>query len=176
MLILRDVLRWQASEVAELLDATPTAIHSVLQRARATLAAQDLDVAPAILDADARALLDRYVDAFERYDLTALVSLLREDATLTMPPNPQWLHGIEAIHRWWSGDGAQCRRDSRLVRATSTANGNAAFGLYRPGDDGRYGAFGIQVVEVGEGGILGIHSFLEPRLFPLFGLPPHLAR
>jgi RNA polymerase sigma-70 factor, ECF subfamily len=174
VLILRDVLRWQASEVAELLDATPTAIHSVLQRARATLAAQDLDLAPAILDGDARALLDRYVDAFERYDIATLVSLLREDATMTMPPNPQWFHGVDAIHRWWVGAGAPCRLN-RVVPVASTANGAAAFGLYRPSEDGGYDAFGIQIVEVADGGILGIHSYLEPRLFPLFGLPPRLA-
>jgi RNA polymerase sigma-70 factor (ECF subfamily) len=153
VLILREVLRWHASEVAELLDMTVVSVNSALQRARATLQAVDLDTtgsAPA--DAEQQALLARYVDAFERYDISSLVSLLHEDATFSMPPYPLWLQGPLEVSRWLLGQGIGCR-GSRLL-ATS-ANGCGAFGSYRPAGPGIHEPFAIQVVEVSGGGISG---------------------
>jgi RNA polymerase sigma-70 factor (ECF subfamily) len=175
VLILRDVLRWKASEVAKLLDTTVVSVHSMLRRARARLAASDLAGArssskPATLDDAEQALLARYVDAFERYDVESLIALLDEDATMSMPPYGLWLHGPSEIRRWWIGEGAACCRRARLV--PTRANGGLAVGLYQPtGPDGRYEPFAIQVVEAAAGRISGIHSFLDPNLFPLFDLP-----
>jgi RNA polymerase sigma-70 factor, ECF subfamily len=170
VLILRDVLGWQATEVAQLLDTTATAVHSTLARARATLASRGVAAGspvPPLAETD-RAMLDRYVDAFERYDIETLVSLLHEDATISMPPLPYWLHGRAAIERWWRRDGLACRV-SRLV--PTEANGSAALGVYRPSSTSPHEAHGIQVLEVSGGGIRAIHAFLEPALFPLFELP-----
>ena len=120
VLVLRDVLHWRASEVADLLDTTVASVNSALQRARATLDAVDLDVheldATATLDVDdeARELLDRYVDTFERYDIDSLVTLLHDDATFSMPPFPLWLRGPDQVHAWMLGQGIECK-DSRLL-------------------------------------------------------------
>ena len=168
VLVLRDVLRWQATEVAVLLGTTPTSVHSTLQRARRSLAARDLGAPAAVMDDDQRALLDRYVDAFERYDIEALVALLHDDATMSMPPLSLWLRGPDAIGRWWRGHGAACR-GSRLMPTVAQANGSPAFGLYRRVSSG--GDFGLQVVELGEGRIRAIHTFLDADLAGLFGLP-----
>jgi RNA polymerase sigma-70 factor (ECF subfamily) len=175
VLILREVLRWKAAEVAELLDTSVASVNSALQRARATLA----DSSPAVTDPfepvdDAqRALLARYVDAFERYDLDSLTALLHEDATLSMPPYSLWLRGHVEIRRWLLGPGAECR-GSRLVPVS--ANGAPGFGQYRPsGPGGRHEPWALQVLEVSAGRIVGLNSFLDTaKLFPLFGLPPHL--
>jgi RNA polymerase sigma-70 factor (ECF subfamily) len=174
VLILREVLRWQASEVAELLDTTVASVNSALQRARATLAASDLTATtPSHVGAEKQALLARYVDAFERYDISSLVSLLREDATFSMPPYSLWLQGPYEIGGWYLGQGFGCR-GSRLV-ATS-ANGCAAFGAYRPSGPGTHDPFALQVVEVSGGRIAGLHHFLDTDLFPAFGLPARLER
>ncbi len=128
ILILREVLRWQASEVAELLDTTVASVNSALQRARATLAQlQPDDRELGVVDADQQALIARYVDAFERYDITSLVALLHEDAVMSMPPYNFWLHGPVEMGRWFLGEGAACS-GSRLV--ATAANGCAAFGSY----------------------------------------------
>jgi len=127
VLILREVLNWHASEVAELLDSTVASVNSALQRARATLAARDAAAVPAVAE-DQRALLARYVDAFERYDIAALVSLLHEDAIMSMPPFALWLRGPEEMGRFFLGQGVGCR-GSRLVAVA--ANGSAAFGSTR---------------------------------------------
>ena len=170
VLILRDVLRWKADEVAELLETSVASANSALQRARATMAATedsgaDLDE----MDDAQRALLDRYVEAFERYDIESLVSLLHEDATQSMPPYRLWLEGAVDVGRWHLGPGIGCR-GSRLVPVT--ASGLPAFGAYRPNAvDGRLDAWSIQVVEVSHGRISHVTHFLLPRLFPLFGLP-----
>ncbi len=172
VLILREVLRWQASEVAELLETSVASVNSVLQRARATLAEVPVEPTdPISLDADHQELLDRYVDAFERYDITSLVSLLHEDATFSMPPYPLWLQGHVEISRWYVGQGIGCR-GSKLV-ATS-ANGCAAFGSYKPSGPGLLEPFALQVVEVSGPRISGLHHFLGPELFAAFGLPPRL--
>ncbi|WAP54158.1 sigma-70 family RNA polymerase sigma factor [Streptomyces sp. S465] len=175
VLILREVLAWKASEVAELLGTTVASVNSALQRARATLAASGIsDSDPAEpLDEAQRALLARYVDAFERYDLDSLTALLHEDATLSMPPYELWLRGPEHIRQWLVGHGIGCR-GSRLV--PTVANGMPAFGQYRPGGaGGRHEPWALQVLEISGGRITGLNSFLDTeRLFPLFGLPARL--
>jgi RNA polymerase sigma-70 factor, ECF subfamily len=174
VLILREVLRWQAAEVAELLDSSVASVNSALQRARATLAARDLDgePPPAEVSDPARAeLLARYVAAFERYDITALVALLHEDAVMSMPPYDLWLCGPEEMGRWFLGQGIGCR-GSRLV--ATAANGQAAFGSYRPDAARGWAPWAIQVLDVADGKIVGHHNFLDTDLFAFFGLPPRL--
>jgi RNA polymerase sigma-70 factor (ECF subfamily) len=170
VLILREVLRWQATEVAELLETTVASVNSALQRARATLASRDIDAAP-VVDADQRALLARYVDAFERYDITSLVALLHDDAVMSMPPYDFWLRGPVEMGRWFLGQGGGCR-GSRLV--ATAANGCAAFGSYKPDDKGGYRPWAVQVIEVSGDRIVGHHNFLDTDLFVAFGLPDHL--
>lgn len=174
VLILREVLRWRAQEVAELLDTTVVSVNSALQRARATLAERDVDAAgdPAPLDREQEELLGRYVDAFERFDIDELVTLLRDDATMSMPPYPLWLRGPDAMRTWLLGNGSGCR-GSRVVPLQ--ANGRPAFAQWRPGErDGTYDAWAIHVLEVSDGKIAGIDFFVDPELFPLFGVPVHL--
>ncbi len=175
VLILREVLRWQATEVAELLETSVASVNSALQRARSTLAARDVSdlsasSSPAV-DADHRALLARYVDAFERYDITSLVSLLHEDAVMSMPPYDLWLRGPVEMGRWFLGQGCGCR-GSRLV--PTAANGCAAFGSYRLHADGSHRPFSLQVIEISGDRIVGHHNFLDTDLFAAFGLPARL--
>ena len=175
-LILCEVLRWKASEVAELLETSVVSVNSALQRARAALDASGVsstDAAPVIDEAQS-ALLDRYVEAFERYDIRALTSLIREDATQSMPPYDLWLRGRDDIFRWWFGPGIGCR-GSRLI-PTAGANGSPAFGQYKPSaSGGGFDAWALQVVELSAGGILELTFFLDTEtLFPLFELPPRL--
>jgi RNA polymerase sigma-70 factor (ECF subfamily) len=172
VLILRDVLRWHAVEVAELLDTSVASVNSALQRARATLATRDVDASPrAPADPEQQALLVRYVDAFERYDIAALVSLLHEDAVMSMPPYNFWLRGAAEMGRWFLGPGSGCQ-GSRLI-ATS-ANGCTAFGSYRSDGHGGHQPFAIQVLEVSGDRIVGHHNFVDPDLFAAFGLPAQL--
>ncbi|HEV3498518.1 MAG TPA: sigma-70 family RNA polymerase sigma factor [Actinomycetes bacterium] len=173
VLILREVLRWPATEVAELLDTTVASVNSALQRARATLAGRDMSGPPPaeLLSADQRELLARYVDAFERYDINSLVALLHEDAVMSMPPYNFWLEGPAEMGRWFLGQGIGCR-GSRLV--PTSANAQAAFGSYRPDPDGGWVPWAIQVIDVVEDRIVGHHNFLDTDLFALFGLPARL--
>jgi RNA polymerase sigma-70 factor (ECF subfamily) len=178
VLILCEVFRWPASEVAQLLETSVASVNSALQRARATLAELDLDATPLpdALGPDERELLARFVDAFERYDISLLVTLLRDDVIQSMPPFAMWLRGPSSIEKWWLGPGAECR-GSRLV--PTAANGCAAFGQYRRAEtfeDPRGGhlPWGIHVIEVSGGGISSINTFLGPELFDAFDLPPHL--
>jgi RNA polymerase sigma-70 factor (ECF subfamily) len=172
VLILRDVLRWKAEEVAQLLDSSTTSVHSTLRRARAALA----EVVPAgrpDLTADAYTLVDRYVDAFTRYDVDAIVALLHEDVVLSMPPYPLWIRGIDGYLAFLAAGGRDCR-GTRFVPVA--ANGSIGLAAYRPtGPGGAFEPFAIQVVEVSCGRIVGIHAFLEPALFPLFGAPLRLG-
>jgi len=175
-LILCEVLRWKASEVAELLDTSVASVNSALQRARATLDASNMsaaDPAPQ-LDESGRELLARYVQAFEAYDIEALTSLIHEDATQSMPPYDLWLSGRDDIFRWWLGPGIGCR-GSRVI-ATVAANGSPAFGQYKPSDSGSgYDPWALQVLELSGGRIAELTFFLDTeRVFPLFGLPPRL--
>ena len=176
VLILCEVLRWKAKEVAELLETSVPSVNSALQRARATLEASGLsstDPAPPI-DESERQLLARYVDAFERYDMDALTSLIQEDATQSMPPYELWLSGREDILRWWVGPGAGCR-GSRVL-PTVAANGSPAFGQYKPSASGSgFDPWALQVLEIADGRIVEFTFFLDTeRLFPLFGLPARL--
>ncbi len=176
VLILREVLRWKATEVAELLDTSVASVNSALQRARATLEATDLspaDTSPSVDQADAE-LLARYVEAFERYDMDALTSLIKEDATQSMPPYELWLSGRDNIFSWWLGRGAGCR-GSRVL-PTLAANGSPAFGQYKPSESGSgHDPWALQVLEISDGRIVEFTFFLgTERLFPLFGLPPRL--
>ena len=178
VLILCEVLRWKASEVAELLDTSVASVNSALQRARATLEASNVsptDPAPALDQAD-RELLARYVEAFERYDMQALASLIREDATQSMPPYDMWLRGRDDIFAWWLGPGIGCR-GSRVI-PTVAANGSPAFGQYKPSPAGDgYEPWALQVLELSGGRIVELTFFLATEtLFPLFGLPPRLTR
>ena len=174
VLILRDVLRWKAEEVAGLLDTSVASVNSALQRARATLAAKGVreDEHPQALDEEHAALLERYVDAFERYDIEAFTSLLHEDATQSMPPYRLWLRGPVDIGRFMLGPGIACR-GSRLLPVM--ANGTPAFANYKPSaEPGRLDPWAIHHLEVSGDRISGITSFLNKQLFAYFGLPPHL--
>ena len=172
VLILCEVLRWKASEVAELLDTSVASVNSALQRARATLASANL-LAPDPGEVD-RELLARYVAAFEAYDVDALTSLIQEDATQSMPPYDMWLRDRDDILTWWFGPGIGCR-GSRVVPA-GTANGSPAFGQYKPDPAGGYEPWALQVLELSGGRIVEFTFFLDTdTLFPLFGLPPRLA-
>jgi RNA polymerase sigma-70 factor (ECF subfamily) len=175
-LILCDVLRWKASEVAELLETSVASVNSALQRARATLEASNLsvsDTSPTVDEADAE-LLARYVDAFERYDMDALASLVHEDAMQSMPPYDLWLSGRDDIFRWWVGPGAGCR-GSRVI-PTLAANGAPAFGQYKPSPSGDgYEPWALQVLEISGGRIVEFTFFLDTKsVFPRFGLPARL--
>ncbi|MBX9389270.1 sigma-70 family RNA polymerase sigma factor [Streptomonospora nanhaiensis] len=176
VLILREVLAWRAAEVAELLGTSVASVNSALQRARATLAAAgDLGGTEPLRPGDGaqQELLRRYVAAFESYDLEALTAVLREDATLSMPPYALWLRGAPDICAWMLGPGHGCR-GSRLVPVA--ANGTAAFGQYRPVPGRGFEPWALQVIEVRGGRISALNSFLDTeRLFPLFGLPAELA-
>jgi len=171
VLILCEVLRWRADAVAELLDTSVASVTSALQRGRATLAARDTEAATAAeLDAADRALLDRYVEAFERYDIDALTTLIQEDATQSMPPYDLWLRGRDDIFTWWFGPGAGCR-GSKVI-PTVAANGSPAFGQYKPAEGGGYEPWALQVIEISGGRIAELTFFLDTEtLFPLFGLP-----
>jgi RNA polymerase sigma-70 factor (ECF subfamily) len=172
VLILSEVLRWQATEVAELLDTSVAAVNSALQRARATLGSMQPDARPLVVDDDQRELLARYVDAFERYDVSMLVTLLHEDAVQSMPPYAMWLRGSENIGRWFLGPGIGCR-GSRLL--STTANGCPAFGQYRVDPEGGHMPWALQVLEISGSRISAFHAFLDTEhLFPAFGLPTHL--
>jgi len=176
VLILCEVLRWQASEVAELLDTSVASVNSALQRARSTLESGKVsasDPLPPLDEAD-RALLARYVEAFERYDIDALTSLIQEDATQSMPPYDLWLSGRDDILRWWFGPGIGCR-GSRMV-PTVAANGSPAFGQYKPSPSGEgYEPWALQVLEMSAGRFVEFTFFLDTdSLFPLFGLPARL--
>jgi RNA polymerase sigma-70 factor (ECF subfamily) len=173
VLILREVLKWRANEVAELLDTTVVSVNSTLQRARATLSEKDLTVAdtPAdALDAQDHALLARYVDAFERFDVDSLVKLLHDDATFTMPPFPFWLRGADQYEQFLRGAGSACE-DS--IVAPTRANGLPAFAHWKANPDGGYDAWGIQTMRLSDGRIAGIDFYIDANLFPLFGFPLH---
>jgi RNA polymerase sigma-70 factor (ECF subfamily) len=172
-LILCEVLKWQASEAADLLETSVASINSALQRARATLAKADVGTSGE-LDDEARALLERYVDAFEAYDIDRLTDLLHEDAIQSMPPYSLWLKGRDDIFTWWFGPGIGCK-GSKLV-AVGLANGMPAWGQYKPAPSGGYDPWALIVPEVSDGRIVELTFFLDTqRLFPLFGLPDRLA-
>ena len=171
VLILCEVLRWQAAEAAELLDTSVASVNSALQRARATLATANV---PAVDTGEVDAqLLERYVAAFEAYDIDALTALIREDAIQSMPPFDLWLEGRDDIFTWWLGPGIGCK-GSRVI-PVRTANGSPAFGQYKIDPNGGYEPWALQVLEISDGRIAELTFFLDTqRLFPLFDLPDHL--
>ncbi|RZB15148.1 sigma-70 family RNA polymerase sigma factor [Streptomyces sp. F001] len=177
VLILREVLAWKASEVAELLGTSVASVNSALQRARATLAEREDKGAEAALsdplDEEQQKLLERYVAAFEGYDMTALTALLHEDAVMTMPPFDLWLTGVKDITGFMTTLGAPCA-GSRLVPVQ--VNGLPGFAQYKPDPEaGGFTPWAVQVLEISDGRITGFHCFLDTkRWFPLFGLPLHL--
>jgi len=176
-LILFEVLRWSAQEIAELLDTSVASVNSALQRARATLQQRGVsedDTAPVLDDAN-REMLQRYVAAFQAYDVDALTALLREDATQSMPPFDMWLAGRDDVLTWWFGPGIGCK-GSRVLPVQTVNGSTAAFAQYKPAESGSgYDPWALQVVEVKDGAIAGITFFLDTKaLFPLFGMPLHL--
>ena len=174
-LILCEVMSWKAAEVAELLEMSVAGVNSALQRARATLKTGDVDESRAtIVDEKKRDMLKRYVEAFERYDVSLLTDVIRADAKQSMPPFDLWLQGRDDMFRWWFGAGIGCK-GSRVVPA-GTANGSPAFGQYKPSATGSgYEPWALQVVELTPEGVGEITFFLDTaKLFPLFGLPPRL--
>ena len=172
-LILCEVLRFQATEVAELLGTTVPAVNSALQRARTTLAAVPADQRADGVPEDHAELLNRYVDAFERYDMSALVGLLHEDALQSMPPYAMWVRGAADITTWMVQPGPSACRDSRLIPVH--ANGCPAFGQYKPDPGGGRAPWALQVLEVSGDRIARMTMFLDTAaLFPSFGLPAHL--
>lgn len=176
-LILREVLQFPAVEVAELLDMTVAAVNSALQRARDTMRELPFDARPAPLDDPEESLLQRYADAFERYDIDLLVSLLSEDALQTMPPFAFWIKGATNIGDWMVQPGPSHCRGSRLL--PTRANGCAAFGQYRLDPAGGHAPWALQLLEISSGKVAGLHTFLslmdDGRLFRAFGLPSHLG-
>ena len=170
VLILREVLHWRASEVAELLDTTEVSVNSALQRARATLdkAGADVSGPSTVDDAEHKDLLAKYVDAFERYDVSALVELLHEDATQSMPPFQLWLQGRDEIIKWFLGTGIGCK-GSRLIPLE--LNGRPAYAQYRPDGPDAHKPWGLCVMEIEDGKITALQSFIYPDWFASFGLP-----
>ena len=175
VLILCEVLRWKASEVAELLETSVASVNSALQRARATIEASDvsaLEASTSVDESDAD-LLARYVAAFEEYDIDKLTALIQEDASQSMPPFDLWLRGRDDIFAWWLGPGIGCK-GSRVIPAPA-ANGAPAFGQYKPDPAGGYEPWALQVLQIENGRIGEFTFFLDTdTLFPLFGLPPRL--
>ena len=171
VLVLCEVLRWQATEAAALLETTVASVSSALQRARATLAALDLEPGgQAVVAEEQEALLERYVDTFERYDIDALVTLLREDAAFSMPPYPLWVEGRAAVAAFMRGTGAKCE-GSRVLG--TRANGGPAAGIYNPRPDGSFEPWALVVLDVRDGAIVGLHHFIGADL-TAFGLPARL--
>jgi RNA polymerase sigma-70 factor, ECF subfamily len=171
-LILAEVLGWSAAEIGSCLEMSVAAANSALQRARATLASRNVSVSGDPLTGEEADLLDRYVDAFHRYDVDGLVALLREDVTFSMPPFSLWLQGQEPVRQWLAGRGIGCK-GSRLV--ATAACGSPAFAQYRLQPDGAHRAWALAVLELSGGRIAGWNSFLDvEHLFPLFGLPLEL--
>jgi len=174
VLILREVLRWQASEVADLLDTSVASVNSALQRARATIDELDLDATgPAwVDDDDHQELLGKYVEAFERYDVAKLVTLLKDDVVFNMPPFQLWVQGAQNVHDWMLGPGIECKDAQVLV---TRANGCPAVAVYKPSAPDTWSPFNLAVLEIENDEIVGITNFLYPELFEAFGLPATLT-
>jgi RNA polymerase sigma-70 factor (ECF subfamily) len=171
VLLLTQVLNWSASEAAETLGMSTAAVNSALQRARATLDARNPAVVPRELSEEQRQLVARYVEAFERYDVSALTALLHEEATLSMPPYELWLQGHESIAKWLSSFGLGCR-GSRLV-AVNACGGTPAFAQYR---DGGATPWALLMLELSGDRITSMTSYLDVEtLFPRFGVPMRLV-
>ncbi len=172
VLVLRDVLRWKAAEVADLLETSTAAVNSMLQRAHAQLGkvAPSEDDAVEPLPPEHEDLLARYVTAFEAYDIDALVRLLTADAAWEMPPFAAWFVGRADIRELILVQCPMKRAgDLRIVR--TSANGQPALAQYLRDDQGVYRPFAVQVVSIGAAGITHVAQFFDVGLFPAFGLP-----
>ena len=170
-LVLCDVFRWPAVDVAKLLDTSPASVNSSLQRARTTLAQAPARTPTVALSDDQQRLLARYVDAFERYDMDALAALLHDDVIQTMPPYAMWLQGRDELVAWYTGAGIGCA-GSRLL--AGEANGCPAFAQYRVDPAGGHAPWALQVLELRGDGVEAIHAFLDIEAFVRFGFPAHL--
>jgi RNA polymerase sigma-70 factor (ECF subfamily) len=175
-LILCDVLRWPATEAADLLETTVASVNSALQRARATLDSRPAAIGPERLSADEAEVVARYAAAFERYDIDEIASLLRADAVMSMPPFAMWLQGRENICTWMVQPGPSECAGSKLTPIR--ANGLEGFAQYRPDPDGGWSPWGIHLLEVVDGEVVADNVFLtfldQERFFPYFGLPTRL--
>ncbi|MCW2779097.1 MAG: polymerase sigma-70 factor [Frankiales bacterium] len=171
VLVLREVLAWSAADVADLLDSSVASVNSALQRARATLSAVDVSAPQQPLGDAERALLARYVEAFEAYDMAGLVDVLHADASMSMPPLALWLQGRDDMLGWYTGFGAGCA-GSRLVPVA--LNGSPGYAQYKPSEGGGFEPWCLQVVELDGDRISHVHHFLGPELFVRLGLPLHL--
>ena len=168
VVLLMDVLGFSAAESAETLGTSVASVNSALQRARVTLSDKDLD-ASSELTPSQQEMLDRYVAAFERYDVDALTTLMRQDATLSMPPYVLWFQGPEHIRNWMLGLGSGCR-GSRLL--PTEACGSPAFAQYRINPEGGHKAWALILLELSGDSIAAVNSFLDvDNLFPRFNLP-----
>lgn len=172
-LLATEVLGWSAAETAESLETSVASLNSALQRARATLAKHPMGDSGTSLSEEQIQLVERYMQAFERYDVDAMTALMREDVVMSMPPYALWLQGTDSVRAWLLGRGSGCR-GSRIV--PTQANGLPAFGQYRPGENGGpHRPWALAVLELSGDRIASWTSFLDTeRLFPLFGLPDQL--
>ncbi|MDQ6611523.1 MAG: sigma-70 family RNA polymerase sigma factor [Gemmatimonadota bacterium] len=167
VLLLTQVLNWSAAEAAECLEMSVAGVNSALQRARATMDARNPAVVPRTLSAEQMALVARYVQAFESYDVQALVKLLHEEATLSMPPYEMWLQGHHSITQWLTTFGIGCR--GSVLVPVHASGGTPAFAQYR---DGGETPWAILMLELDEQQIVSMTSYLDvDTLFPRFGLP-----
>jgi RNA polymerase sigma-70 factor, ECF subfamily len=167
VLILRDVLRWRANEVAEFLETSETAVNSMLRRARSAVADADLEAVHTAAPEVEQALLAGYIDAFQRYDVDALVDLLHDEVLIAMPPFELWLRGVSDARRFLASmdDGG----NDRVVAIA--ANGQPAIAVWRPDPvAGTLEAYALMVLEVVDDKIGSIHAFLDPAIFAAFGL------
>jgi len=171
-LILCDVLHLSANEAAAALETSVASVNSALQRARATMTTARVPSLDAVGSPAHRKLVDRYVDAFERYDIAALVRMMRDDVVLSMPPYDLWLQGPNDLAAWFVGQGIGCKGGRLLPVAV---NGTAGFGNYRPAGPGRWEPFAVQVIEIVGEKIIGHHNFLYPERFGDFALPPYVT-
>jgi RNA polymerase sigma-70 factor, ECF subfamily len=163
MLLLFDVLGWSVAEVAELLDTSTAAVNSGLQRARAKLETQP---APRPSEEEERALVERFIEAWDRVDIQGLVELLREDAVMAMPPEPVWFEGRDAVGEFFATVPAEGDL-SRIRLVPTRANLRPALAAYFDGE-----AYGLMVFEIGDGAIAEIVGFADAaRLYGRFGLP-----
>jgi RNA polymerase sigma-70 factor (ECF subfamily) len=175
VLILRDVLGFSARETAEALETTPTGVDSALQRAHKAVDERLPELSQqAVLrsldDHELREIVDRFVDAWERADVDAVVAMLASDGALTMPPLPTWYRGREAVAAFL--ESRPLRRDRRWRLVPVRANGQLAFGNYS-WDEGQktFAPHSISVLTLGPEGIAENTTFLDPELLPHFGLP-----
>ncbi|MEP7284448.1 MAG: sigma-70 family RNA polymerase sigma factor [Chloroflexota bacterium] len=177
VLILRDVLEWQASEVASLLDLSVSAVKSALHRARTTLATRypagsTEAISPHVLDESTQTQLEQYVSAWETADIDGLLALLKEEATFSMPPIPSWYSGRDNIGKLVSKTIFSGKANGRWRLAPTRANGQIAFGLYQRDPENQvYSAYGIQVLTMTNGQIADILTFRKPSLVAYFKLP-----